>query len=157
MKALTKKEKQFARLYLATRNAREAAALMGLRHPETAGGELLAGAGVKEEIARLAAERAPVGEAADGLRRIAFGSVADAIRLMMSDEMPPDLDRLDLFCVSEIKKPKGGGIEIKFFDHIKALEALAGLAEPPESTLSPFLQALKKGAEQLSVTEEERL
>ena len=155
MKALTKKQKQFARLYVATRNAREAAALLGLRHPETAGDEWLADAAVREEIARLAAERAPAGEAAGGLRRIAFGSVSDAVRLLMTGGEGLDLDRLDLFCVSEIKLPKGGGMEIRFFDRIKALEALARLAEPEQSSLSPFVQAIQKGADRLAVLAEE--
>jgi hypothetical protein len=38
------------------------------------------------------------------------------------------MESLELFNVSEIKKPKGGGIEIKFFDRLKALEHLEALA-----------------------------
>ena len=34
---------------------------------------------------------------------------------------------MDLFNISEIKRKKGGDIEIKFFDRIKALERLGDL------------------------------
>lgn len=62
----------------------------------------------------------------DGLRELAFGEVNDAVRLAFSDEMPsPEmLAGMRLFNVSEIKRVKGGGVEIKFFDRLKALEKL---------------------------------
>ena len=61
-----------------------------------------------------------------GLRRLAFGSAKDAALLAFSEELPDSaqLDRLDLFNVSEIKRDKGGGVEIKLFDRLKALEKL---------------------------------
>ena len=45
--------------------------------------------------------------------------------------------------------PKGGGTEIKFFDRIKALERLADIGDGSDRSLSPFVEALKKGAERL--------
>lgn len=61
-----------------------------------------------------------------GLERIAFGSSNDAALLVFSEEMPnPDkISELDLFNVSEIKRVKGGGVEVKLFDRQKALERL---------------------------------
>ena len=61
-----------------------------------------------------------------GLERLAFGCINDAVSLASSDEFPPPqkLLELDLFNVSEIKRVKGGGIEIKFNDRLKAMEAL---------------------------------
>ena len=58
--------------------------------------------------------------------RLAFGSVADAMKLMLCEESmsTEEIERLDLFNVSDIKRPKGGGLEIKFFDRQKALERL---------------------------------
>ena len=51
-----------------------------------------------------------------GYERLAFGSTADAFRLLMSSaDDPPDVGALDLFNVAEIKKPKDGAMEIKFF------------------------------------------
>ena len=34
------------------------------------------------------------------------------------------LGQMDLFMISEIKRPKDGAMEIKFFDRLKALEKL---------------------------------
>ena len=72
---------------------------------------------VNSEIERLNQQRATLTQAAaGGLSRLAFGSIADAVRLMrrweeLSDE---EIETLDLFCVSELKQSKGGGLEMKF-------------------------------------------
>ena len=63
-----------------------------------------------------------------GYERLAFGGIADAIRLLFTEE--PDLaalGKMDLYNIAEIKRPKGGGMEIKFFDRIKALQCLEAL------------------------------
>ena len=64
-----------------------------------------------------------------GLKRLAFGSCTDAVYLVFADELPPPavIEGLDLFNVSEIKRVKGGGVEIKLFDRLKALEKLSEL------------------------------
>lgn len=61
-----------------------------------------------------------------GLKRLAFGSCNDAVVLAFAEELPPPdiISSLDLFNVSEIKRVKGGGVEIKLFDRLKALEKL---------------------------------
>ncbi len=61
-----------------------------------------------------------------GLKRLAFGNCSDAVYLVFADELPPAsvIEKLDLFNVSEIKRVKGGGVEIKLFDRLKALERL---------------------------------
>ncbi|MBO5227293.1 MAG: terminase small subunit [Ruminococcus sp.] len=61
-----------------------------------------------------------------GLERLAFGSSADAVKLVLSEEIPDEqeLKEMNLFNVSEIKKVKGGGVEVKFSDRQKALERL---------------------------------
>ena len=38
------------------------------------------------------------------------------------------ISKLDLFNVSEIKRVKGGGVEVKLFDRLKALEKLFELS-----------------------------
>jgi len=53
---------------------------------------------------------------------------------------------MDLFNISEIKRKKGGDIEIKFFDRLKALEALYEMSEPTGSSDSAFYSAIEKGA-----------
>lgn len=65
-----------------------------------------------------------------GYERLAFGNTADAFKLLMGDSPPQGLtEEMDLFNVSEIKKPKDGAMEIKFFDRIKALEHLGDIPD----------------------------
>lgn len=83
-----------------------------------------------------------------GLLDIALGSVSDAISLlfMTEEEIIERLPKLKLINVSEIKRPKGGGMEIKFFDRIKALERLGtDNISDSDSSLS-FYEALEKSA-----------
>ncbi len=151
---LTKKEKEFCALYVKLRNAREAAALAGYKvMPQINGIRLLSKEAVAKEIARLSRLESAVNEAAAGFRRLAFGSVSDAVRLL--DGERENLEEMDLFSVSDIKIPKGGGMEIKFYDRQKALECLAQL-ETSESTGSavPFYKALEKSVDFLSGTPE---
>ena len=105
-------------------------------------------------IAQLRSSLAGTGSVLAGLRRLAFGSSTDAVRLAFSDELPPPevIDSLDLFNVSEIKRVKGGGVEIKLFDRMKALEKLFEL----ENTFSDRAAAEELlGALAVSCGEEE--
>ena len=148
---LTKKQRLFCHLYQQSRNPKEAAALLGARKPLETGLKMLNDREVAAEIERLCKRKRPSGEAAQGLRRIAFGSVADAIKLLRDWDTLENLEGLDLFSVSEIKFSKSGGMEIKFFDRIKALEKLGLLDGTPEGeqSLSPFVEAVREGAKRL--------
>lgn len=77
-------------------------------------------------IAQLREIMADSGDVVTGLKRLAFGSCRDAVYLVFADELPPAsvIEKLDLFSVSEIKRVKGGGVEVKLFDRLKALEKL---------------------------------
>ncbi len=82
----------------------------------------------------------------EGFERLAFGKVTDAIRLLFCDELNiRTLNKLDLFPISEIKRPKGGGIEIKFFDRLKALQCLEEIYNQEQSDQSGFYRALEQG------------
>lgn len=85
----------------------------------------------------------------EGLRRLAFGEIQDAVTLLFESEenILSSLPRLDLFNVSEIKRQKGGGMEIKFFDRLKALERLRDVldADSGQKAVS-FYDALEKSA-----------
>ena len=61
-----------------------------------------------------------------GLERLAFGRSNDAIGLLLAEEPPgaAAVQALDLFPVSSVKRDKNGGMEIHFFDRLKALTAL---------------------------------
>lgn len=50
-----------------------------------------------------------------GYERLAFGSIADCVQLLYMDKPTlQDLEGMDLFMISEIKRPKDGAMEIKF-------------------------------------------
>lgn len=86
----------------------------------------------------------------EGLRRLAFGDINDAVRLAFSDELPSpaELQRMDLFNVSEIKRVKGGGVEIRIFDRLKALERLYDYAHAGENgEMAASLLAALTGAD----------
>lgn len=120
---------------------------------EGAGARLLRQERIREKIDKYSKERAlrcAQELARSGLERIALGSVSDVLRLMLSDEAdgPIDPDGMDLFNVAEIKRPKGGGFEVKFFDRIRALEKLAAIGENGggQNGASSFYEALKMSA-----------
>lgn len=114
---------------------------------------------IRERISALENERqARVAEVTDGYRRIAFGSVADAVRLIFLDGIPEEaeLEKMDLTMVSDIKRPKGGGLEVKFFDRLKALDRLYELSNAAgENEKSDFFAALNRSAAALSDREDE--
>lgn len=84
-----------------------------------------------------------------GLLRLATGQSNDAVKLVFADELPnqDELERMDLFNVSEIKRVKGGGVEIKLFDRQKAFEKLFeyAISDDDENTAQMLLDALKSG------------
>ncbi len=86
-----------------------------------------------------------------GYKRIAFGDISDAVRLAFCDEEVEnrDFSGLDLFSVAELKRPRGGGIEIKFYDRVKALQCLAEL-ETGEKSDTSFFETLEKSAKLLN-------
>ena len=114
---------------------------------------MLADPEIKRRIAKLENERdAKLAEVTEGYRRLAFGSVADAVKLILSDELPDgsEIEKLDLTMVSDIKRPKGGGLEVKFFDRLKALDRLCELSNAASAgEKSDFLSALDRSARAL--------
>ncbi|MBR1822914.1 MAG: terminase small subunit [Ruminococcus sp.] len=118
----------FCCYYAVLGNAAEAAVRAGFdRENALAEGiECLGSAACRRKIARLREMLTDTGNVAAGLKRLAFGSCSDAVYLVFADELPPPevIERLDLFNVSEIKRVKGGGVEVKLFDRLKALEKL---------------------------------
>lgn len=153
MKKLTAREELFCRMYAYCRNGRESAVKAGYTVcPEIMSRKLLGKHLVRETIDRYSLEmNITLNEVKAGLRRVAFSSSADAVKLMLvEDPAVLDPESLDLFNVAEIKKPKGGGLEIKFFDRIKALEKLGDITSADggeKMTGSSFYEALERSAE----------
>ncbi|MCI9195647.1 MAG: hypothetical protein HFF14_08765 [Angelakisella sp.] len=86
----------------------------------------------------------------EGYRRLAFGPVGDAVRLMLAEEGDwVDYPHLDLFNVAELRRGKGT-MEMKFVSRLEALDRLAQLAREEESGgLESFCAALGQGARAL--------
>ena len=79
------------------------------------------------------------------LAELAFGKANDCVRLALEDD--PQLNRLDLSLLSEIKRNEKGTVEIKLIDRLKALEQLALAAGDDQSGAEAFLQALRESGE----------
>ncbi len=152
-KGLTEKERLFCFYFAEDGDARGCAARAGFSvAPKRSAARLLGREEIRAEIAKLEKEKKAVNAVEKGLMRLAFGSVADAMRLMLCEDSltADEIEKLDLFNVSEIKRPKGGGLEIKFFDRLKALERLDKISGGEENSRSSFIQALSEGAKNLS-------
>ncbi len=85
----------------------------------------------------------------EGLLKLATGDISDAVSLLYltDEEVMEKLPKLNLFNISEIKRPKGGGLEIKFFDRIKAFEKLGEGGSAESGNEFGFYQALEKSIE----------
>ena len=79
------------------------------------------------------------------LAELAFGKANDCVRLALEDD--PNLGRLDLSLLSEVKRNDKGTVEIKLIDRLRALEQLAQVAGKDTQDLEAFLQALQGEAE----------
>ena len=124
----------------------------GYMFPERSALRLLRRTDIAQEIARIDKQRETTqNDIAIGYQRLAFGCISDAVCLLFSDEVSrEEIEKMDLFNISEIKRKKGGDIEIKFFDRLKALEKLqdtyAVSAKAEESSL---YSAIEQGAKAL--------
>ena len=120
--------------------------------PEKSAIKLLRRQDIIQEISRIDKQReATQKDISIGYQRLAFGCISDAVKLLFSDEISPEeIERMDLFNISEIKRKKGGDIEIKFFDRLKALEKLADIwSTTKEDEESSLFSAIEKGAKAL--------
>ena len=75
------------------------------------------------------------------LAELAFGKANDCVRLALEDD--PQLGRLDLSLLSEVKRNDKGTVEIKLIDRLKALEQLAQVAGDDGGEMEQFLAALR--------------
>jgi hypothetical protein len=86
----------------------------------------------------------------EGYKQLAFGKITDAVRLMFEENpSAEELNRMNLFCISEIRRPRSGAMEIKFFDRLRALEKLENCASSKNKSRSEFYDALERGIKNL--------
>lgn len=84
---------------------------------------------------------------------LAFGKITDAVSLLFlsEEEILEKIPKMKLINISEIKRPKGGGMEIKFFDRIKAFERLCAISDDTGGEGLGFYDALEKSAKSISL------
>ena len=148
IKELSSKEKLFCTYYCLSRCGREAAAKSGYILPEKSAMRLLRRKEIQSEIERIDKKRKrSEADISAGYFRLAFGCVTDAVKLIFSEDITEErIDELDLFNISEIKRKKGGDVEIKFFDRLKALERLYEMSDGTDSGEASIFDAIRKGA-----------
>ncbi len=141
------KERLFCRLVADGYSPQDAAFRAEMTEPKRTADRLMQRTDIRECIRNLSKEDA-LCSARAGYRRIAFGSIADAVRLCLGKCSADEIERLDLFCVQELKCTEKG-VEVKFFDRIKALERLGELSQSGDDSALPFYKALEQSAKAL--------
>ena len=152
---LKKKEIAFCHQYLKTGNPKEAAILSGYNsNPETKAMYLLSKPEICRKINELYKEKKKnfIYRATIGYERLAFGNISDAIRLIFAEKLNFDeIEKMNLFNIAEIKKPRDGALEIKFFDRLRALEKLEQIDIQESSEQNrQFYTALENSIQKLS-------
>lgn len=96
------------------------------------------------------------------LGRILFSDKSEAVRLSLDNSgeiNTKSLNSENLLAVSEIKRNKDGGADIKLFDMIKATELMFEIGKEEnenEESGSDFLEGFLKSAKQLSLKQGEK-
>lgn len=139
----------FCTAYLATMDPRRAAELAGRGD----GFALLRSEQTTKRLTQMREAAAGQIQREDVIRRLcelAFGRANDAIALALAPpEKRPDPKELELSAVAEFKVTDKGGVEIRFTDRIRALEALAELLGADNGKEGPadFFRALETAGE----------
>lgn len=143
---LDEKEKLLCRYYAEVGNISEAAVLAGYSDEEAfpVGSEILS----RPSAVRLVRRHRKLfchgtDEIRAALRRIIFGRANDALGAVVTEEFPKGAD---LYHVSEIKKVKGGGVEVKLLNKLDALRLYYELEirEESDARSESFFSALAK-------------
>ena len=146
---LTQRERQFCYNYVSTGNIKDSALMAGYKiSPEMFGTKLLLRDDINKNLDILYEQKKKnlIYKAFNGYERLAFGDTSDAIKLICAEDLSfKNIEKMNLFNISEIKKPKEGSMEIKFFDRLKALEKLHQLNLFEEKNESNFYNAIERG------------
>lgn len=164
------REKLFCYYYAKLQNPREAALKAGypLQTADKNAAKLLARQDIAKQINKCSESEKKSHlrqKLLSGVLRLSFGSINDVVKLVLRQDELTDqvIDQLDFFSVSELKKQRDGGFEIKFFDRLQALEKLEDILSREEQTdtASEFYHILASSAADLQrdsceETEEEK-
>ena len=135
-------QRDFCRAYLRTMDPERAAGESGCGD----GFAMLATKAVRERLEKMRTAAADQICREDVLRRLAqlaFGRVNEAAAMALR---PGEADpmTLDLSAVAELKVTDKGGVELKFIDRVRALEALCNLLEENSGGAEELLRALEE-------------
>lgn len=81
------------------------------------------------------------------LAELAFARSNDCVTLVLAER--PQLSRLDLSLLSEVKRNDKGMVEIKLIDRLKVLEQLERITGGKKAGAEEFLKALQSGEEEM--------
>ena len=95
--------------------------------------------GEKELRERIRSGKISRADVTRRLAELAFGKANDCVRLALEDD--PQLGKLDLSLLSEVKRNDKGTVEIKLIDRLRALEQLTAVAGEESEDLEAFFQA----------------
>ena len=149
---LKPKEKEFCRQYVKCLDAEKAALRAQYKNPLAAAYDLLGRSDIVDEIESLSKlnERLIPTLSKAIIQKLSFGDIADALTLVFSESPEKeDIEKMDLFCISEIKRTKDKTVEIKFFDRLKAIERLTQNASAAQNGVGGLYDALILGAKSL--------
>ena len=79
------------------------------------------------------------------LAELAFGRANDCVRLVLEEN--PELDKLDLSLLAEVRRNDKGTVEVRLVDRLRALEMLQVLTSGNGGGMEAFLKALQGEAE----------
>lgn len=83
------------------------------------------------------------------VEELALSRINDAVRLaFLSGEDPAEIDKLDLTSVTEFKRNKDGGVELKFVDRLSALQWLLEQRQA-KPTADELRQAIATGGREV--------
>ena len=139
---LPSEKRQFASAYLRCFDAETAGKTIG----RSDGVRLLTTPAVQKEL-KLQREQCDITRK-DVLRRLAqlaFGRANDCVKLVLLDH--PELDKLDLSLLSEVKRNDKGTVEVKLVDRIRALEQLLAAGTDSESCSEAFFAAAEDASD----------
>lgn len=149
---LNARQKLFCHWFALTRDARGSAARCWKAPEKLAEAlTLLETPAARSYLAEVEASMGGAGRLAtaeEGYRKLAFGAITDAVRLMFPAEGETlHIGEMDLFNIAKLSQAKGG-LEVTFFDRLAALDRLAAQQKEDSGQKDAFgfLEAVAAGA-----------
>ena len=148
---MNEREFLFCKYYYMSQNPKEAAIKAGYSSSaaEKTAQQLLARQDINEYLEKIKTDLKKdqiLSLVITALKRLIFCRPNDVLILALKsqDLSETQIENLDLFQISEIKKLKDGGFEFKFTDRIKAIECLISLVDKmdDDSGAENFFRAL---------------